>query len=916
MSSDIVGHHGDGHNDFPEDIVMMNGEIARSEGMQVVHLIVDGKEISLSCIVSKLLRGCDILIGMDAIEQLGGVVIKNGAVQFLHGNHVAGVSLDMPRDPDLTIVDKDFHAEFREGRWVVSWEWNEDEPTLQNVVPQYRIPAAAKEMFEKEVEDWIEQGWLLEYGGSPPKGIIPLMAVIQANKEKVRPVMDFRELNSFISSHTAESDVCHEKLRNWRKMGSHMKLIDLRKAYLQIHVDPRLWKHQVVSFKGTLYSLTRLGFGLNVAPKILTRILRKVLSLEATIERGTDSYIDDVAVDESIVSSEAVREHLLRYGLVAKPSEPLDGARVLGLRVIQSEGKFHWKRDNKMNLSVAIQTKRDLFSLCGKLVGHFPVASWLRPACGFLKRLVKGLGWQDEMDGRIKALVDELMVRVSKEDPVQGEWCVSNSREGQIWCDASSLATGVVVRIDQVVVEDACWLRKESESDHINLSELEAVIKGVNMAIKWRLNSVDIMTDSRTVEGWLRSVVSEDHRVRTHGLGEMLVRRRLDIIRKLCEAYDLTLRVSYVPSAENLADRLTPVPKTWIVMIKEAVVCAVSSKQIEESKIHELLRTVHDSTHLGVERTLFLARQCDPRVERNDVKDVVDGCNRCRQIDPAPVSWEKGVLEVDRNWSRLSVGVTHVSEAGVRRKVPYLTIVDCGPSRFALWRRIKDESILPICEQLEQVFAERGPPEEIVLDNYSTFRSEEVGKLLQNWDVMVHYRCAYRPSGNGVVERNHRTIKRMVARTGLSVSRMVFFYNSSPRCGLDDDSIPFRRLFKYDVRIKQLFIKGSRPEKGDANNSYKVGDRVFVKPPQASCTQPWREGKVTGIVSNLSVEVDGIPRHLADVRRIVMSNDGGSSDEEGESVGGGDYVDDADDRVRTRRDVRLFPRWLDDFEIG
>lgn len=917
VSSDIVGVGEVSY--FPGDtgIVMMNGEVARSEGMQVVDLLVDGRKISLRCIVSKLLHGCDILIGMDAIEQLGGVAVKDGCVQFLNGSHVApGISLAAcPIDSCLTIVDQDFRAEFRDGRWIVCWEWNEEEPILQNEVAQYRIPDIAKEKFEREVGEWIEHGWLQEYKGPPPKGIIPLMAVIQANKQKVRPVLDFRELNSFVSSHTAECDVCHEKLRAWRRMGSHMKLIDLRKAYLQIHVEPQLWKHQVVSFKGTLYSLTRLGFGLNVAPKILTCILKKVLSLDATIEKGTDSYIDDVAVNESIVSSERVRQHLLRFGLVAKPSESLDGARVLGLRVNQHDGRFCWSRDNDLSMSAPIRTKRDLFSLCGKLVGHFPVASWLRPACGFLKRLVKHLGWKDEIDGRTNALVRELISRVNDEDPVRGEWCVSGSREGRIWCDASSLATGVVVQIDEVVVEDACWLRKEAESDHINLSELEAVVKGVNMAIKWQLNSVDIMTDSRTVEGWLRSVISEDRRIRTHGLGEMLVRRRLDIIRKLCEAYDLVLRVCYVPSSGNLADRLTRVPKAWILKAKEAVVCAAVKQRDEVDAQERVVREVHDSCHFGVERTLFLASQCDPSIGRKLVSDVVGSCNRCRQIDPSPVSWDKGSLEVEKDWTRLSIDVTHVPEAGMSRKVSYLTVVDCGPSRFALWRRIKDESVLSVCEQLEQVFSERGPPEEIVLDNYSTFRSREVAKLLQCWGVSVHFRCAYRPGGNGVVERNHRTIKRMVARSGLSVYKMVFFYNSSPRSGIGDDSVPFRKLFTYDVNVRQIFRQEKVVSEEVATNPYKVGDRVFVKPPQSSCMQPWKEGEITGIVSELSVEVNGVPRHVADVRGVVPSVVLTNSVDTGECVADDDAAL-GEVHVRPRRDVPLFPRWFSDFEVG
>lgn len=49
-----------------------------------------------------------------------------------------------------------------------------------------------------------------------PKGLIPLMAVIQQNKDKVRPVLDYRELNEHVDTFTPRADVCTQKLREWR----------------------------------------------------------------------------------------------------------------------------------------------------------------------------------------------------------------------------------------------------------------------------------------------------------------------------------------------------------------------------------------------------------------------------------------------------------------------------------------------------------------------------------------------------------------------------------------------------------------------------------------------------------------------------------------------------------------------------
>ena len=95
----------------------------------------------------------------------------------------------------------------------------------------------------------------------PAKGLIPLMAIVQQNKDKVRPVMDFRELNSHVDAFTANADVCADKIRELRRLGTNVAIVDLRRAYLQIRVHESLWPYQTVIFRGQRYRycLTRLG---------------------------------------------------------------------------------------------------------------------------------------------------------------------------------------------------------------------------------------------------------------------------------------------------------------------------------------------------------------------------------------------------------------------------------------------------------------------------------------------------------------------------------------------------------------------------------------------------------------------------------------------------------------------------------
>jgi hypothetical protein len=108
----------------------------------------------------------------------------------------------------------------------------------------------------------------------------------------------------------------------------------------------------------------------------MSKILSKVLAMDDSVRKGTDSYVDDMVVDESKTSCQMIIDHFKRYGLEAKPPDDLVGGRVLGLRVEEREGKLWWIRDNQIEQkNPQTLTKRELLSICGQLIGHYPITS-------------------------------------------------------------------------------------------------------------------------------------------------------------------------------------------------------------------------------------------------------------------------------------------------------------------------------------------------------------------------------------------------------------------------------------------------------------------------------------------------------------------------------------------------------------
>ena len=284
-------------------------------------------------------------------------------------------------------------------------------------------------------------------GLSKPFSVID-MAVVQEKKDKVRPVLDFRELNEFVECSGADADACDEKLRSWRQKSANCALLDLRNAFMQISVVDECSKYQTVKFEGNFYKLTRLGFGLNCAPEIMKAVVSKVLSLDEKISKATDHYYDDIIIDLNVVSAQVVKDHLLKFGLIAKPSENLNSAKVLGLQTYEKKGVVHWRRTelkkeiNPSNLNS--MTKRQVFSLCGKLVGHYPVAGWLRVACSFVKRSCESNAWDSFAGSVAIQRLSEVLSRLDVDDPVKGIWSASTGKLN-VWCDASQIAYGVAL---------------------------------------------------------------------------------------------------------------------------------------------------------------------------------------------------------------------------------------------------------------------------------------------------------------------------------------------------------------------------------------------------------------------------------------------------------------------------------------
>ncbi|GFR63966.1 hypothetical protein ElyMa_000167900 [Elysia marginata] len=192
------------------------------------------------------------------------------------------------------------------------------------------------------------------------------------------------------------------------------------------------------------------------------------------------------------------------------------------------------------------------------------MAGWLRVACSYLKRIAEGGRWDDYAREKACRMLREMLDQVHRDDPVKSKWRAPMTTKFVIWVEASDLAFGLQVEIDGVPVEVAAWLRKRDDYSHINVAELEAALKGVNLGAKWGLKDITIFTDCATVCGWIKTTLLEERRVKTKGAAELLVKRRLGTLKNMIDEFELKIEVTCMSSMSSKADKLTRVKKEWL----------------------------------------------------------------------------------------------------------------------------------------------------------------------------------------------------------------------------------------------------------------------------------------------------------------------------------------------------------------
>ena len=113
-------------------VTAFDGSKVICKGNGTVTIDVCGKMChSEVIVVDNLLRGIDVVLGMDVINKLGGVMVTGSEIQFgsQRRDCCSVVENDVEKDAKAMIIDdKNFFGEFDGEAWTVKWVWKGDKP--------------------------------------------------------------------------------------------------------------------------------------------------------------------------------------------------------------------------------------------------------------------------------------------------------------------------------------------------------------------------------------------------------------------------------------------------------------------------------------------------------------------------------------------------------------------------------------------------------------------------------------------------------------------------------------------------------------------------------------------------------------------------------------------------------------------
>ena len=178
----------------------------------------------------------------------------------------------------------------------------------------------------------------------------------------LRLIIDLKVLNTYIYCPTfkMENDL---KIRGQLQVGEWMTSVDLSDAYLHLPIHPLYRKFMRMHIEGKAWQFKAMCFGLNVAPRIFTKMLQPVAAFLRTRGVILHRYLDDWLVraksaHQALAHTQLVVDTLTRLGWLVNQSKseliPSQRAVFLGMDIDLRRGRLYPTPDKLTKIKVWI----------------------------------------------------------------------------------------------------------------------------------------------------------------------------------------------------------------------------------------------------------------------------------------------------------------------------------------------------------------------------------------------------------------------------------------------------------------------------------------------------------------------------------------------------------------------------------
>ena len=182
---------------------------------------------------------------------------------------------------------------------------------IQTCKPVTTCPQKYHSHIEQVIAALVAKGAIVQVTKNLQKGFLSTIFLVPKKDGKMRPVINLRDLNSFITN-------THFKMEGMRDLmlrSDWMTHIDLKDTYFAVPIHQNYQRFLHFTWENKTYQFTCLPFGLSTAPRIFIKLLKPAMAYLRSKGVRSVVFIDDILLmgpmEETVQDHKAVALDLL-----------------------------------------------------------------------------------------------------------------------------------------------------------------------------------------------------------------------------------------------------------------------------------------------------------------------------------------------------------------------------------------------------------------------------------------------------------------------------------------------------------------------------------------------------------------------------------------------------------------------------